>query len=299
MKKIGVVLIGLVFAASNAFGQAETTTTTTTTTSATSTTGETSTGTPANTDNGYNPQSLRPIHVSDIMWKKTLIRAVDLREKQNKPLFSRNKEISRLLIDAVTNGDLTIYATDSLDRKLTIDEFNENIKIPVEGGELTEEEKQIALANGDSSWMQSGGTAYYFPTDLYQLQIKEDLIFDKQRSRLYYDIISITMLVPSDHPQNIKGIESPIASFSYKELVEKVFKDNPKAVWFNVQNDQQHKNLADAFDLRLFSSYIIKVSNPYDAYLVDIYGGDQLKGIMASQWAAMELMEYEHHLWEF
>jgi len=287
MKKLGVILLGLVMSAGVSFGQEKADSATTTTAGAT------------NGDTGYNPLSVRPIHVSDIMWKKTLIRAIDLREKQNKPLFSRNREITRLLIDAVTKGDITPYANDSLDRKITIDEFNENIKIPIEGGELTAEEKEIALANGDSSVLQTGGPSYYFPTDLYQMEIKEDLIFDKQRSRLYYDIIAVTMYVPADHPQNVKGIQQVIASFSYKDLVEKVFKDNPKAIWFNVQNDQQHKNLADAFDLRLFSSYIIKVSNPNDSYLVDIYGGDQIKGIMSSQWAAMELLEFEHNLWEF
>jgi len=287
MKKLGVILLGLVMSAGVSFGQEKADSATTTTAGS------------ANGDTGYNPLSVRPIHVSDIMWKKTLIRAIDLREKQNKPLFSRNREITRLLIDAVTKGDVTPYANDSLDRKITIDEFNENIKIPIEGGELTAEEKEIALANGDSSVLQTGGPSYYFPTDLYQMEIKEDLIFDKQRSRLYYDIIAVTMYVPADHPQNVKGIQQVIASFSYKDLVEKVFKDNPKAIWFNVQNDQQHKNLADAFDLRLFSSYIIKVSNPNDSYLVDIYGGDQVKGIMSSQWAAMELLEFEHNLWEF
>ena len=116
---------------------------------------------------------------------------------------------------------------------------------------------------------------------------------------MYYDIQSITMFVPADNPSNIKGIQITIASFEYKELVNKLFKDNPNAIWFNPQNDQQHKNLADAFELRLFSSYIEKVSNPSDAYLVDIYGGDQHKGILASQWAAYEIMEYEHNLWEF
>jgi gliding motility associated protien GldN len=296
MKKLGVILMGLVMSAGVAYGQERTDSTAATTTT---TTTETTTAGATNGDSGYNPLSVRPIHVSDIMWKKTILRAIDLREKQNKPLFSRNREITRLLIDAVKKGDLTIYANDSLDRKITIDDFDQAMLIPVEGGTLTEEEKQIALANGDSSVLQSSGPAYYFPTDLYQLTIREDLIFDKQRSRLYYDIIALTMLVPADLPSNIKGIEQVVASFSYKELVEKVFKDNPKAIWFNVQNDQQHKNLADAFDLRLFSSYITKVSNPNDAYLVDIYGGDQQKGIMASQWAAMELLEFEHNLWEF
>ena len=288
MKKSGVILLGLIMSAGVTFGQE------TAVDSA-----ATSTGGSKNTDSGYNPLSVRPIHVSDIMWKKTLLRAMDLREKQNTPLFARNKEITKLILEAVAKGELTPYANDSLERKLTIDEFNENLTVPAEGPVLTEEEKQIALLNGDSSVLVSGGVEFFMPRDLYQLQITEDLIFDKQRSRLYYDIIAITVLLPADLKKNVRAIEFNVASFSYKELVEKLFKDNPKALWFNVQNDQQHKNLADAFDLRLFSSYIIKVSNPNDARLEDIYGGDQAKGIMASQWAAMELLEYEHNLWEF
>ena len=173
------------------------------------------------------------------------------------------------------------------------------------------EEDLAFMANDDGGWDDEGGdegadagpavkkVEYFFPKDLYQMQIREDLIFDKQRSRMYYDILAVTMFVPADHPDNIKGIEIPIASFSYKELHDKTFKDNPDAIWFNPFNDAEHRNLADAFELRLFSSYIIKVSNPNDEYLVDTYGGDPKVGIMASQWKAFELLEYEHNLWEF
>lgn len=250
---------------------------------------------------GFNKYSIRPIHESDIMYKKTILRALDLREKQNQPIFSRNKEITRLLIEATRRGEVTPYATDSLKegRILTLSEFDEVMRIP------TSLDTMALYDMYGPEWKTNPEVApmlasqFYFPQDLYQMQIKEDLIFDKQRSRMYFDIHSITMLIPADHPQNVKGIEIPVASFEYKELAENVFKDNPNAIWYNPKNEQEHRNLADAFELRLFSSYIIRVSNPMNAYLVDIYGGDQQKGILASQWAAFELLEYEHNLWEF
>jgi len=251
---------------------------------------------------GFNKYAVRPIHNSDIMYKKTILRAVDLREKQNLPMFARNREISRLLIDATIAGTITPYVNDSLDngQKMTIVDFNKLLIMPSDAPSFTPEDTAMMFANGDYSYREiSLGGDKFFPTDIYQMEIKEDWIFDKQRSRQYFDIIAITIFVPADHPSNIKGIQYPIASYSYKELCEKLFKDNPKAIWFNPQNERESKNLADAFDLRLFSSYIIKVSNPKDAYLTDIYGGDQQKGIMASQWAAFELLEYEHNLWEF
>lgn len=299
MKKLSVALLLFVGAISSHVVAQETPETTPETT----TTAETSTVVQSTAEqcDDCNKHSTHYIHESDIMYRKILLRGIDLREKQNLPLFSRNREITELFIKAVESGTITPYMNDSLDcgRQITIDEFHKNILIPSDAPVLTQEEKDIMLANGDSSFMQSGGAEYFFPRDLYQMEIKECLIFDKQRSRMYYNILALTLYVPADHPANIRGIQTVVASFSYKELAEKLFKDNPKAIWFNAINDQEHKNLADAFELRLFSSYILKVSNPTDSYLSDIYGGDQQKGIMASQWAAFDLLEYEHHLWEF
>lgn len=279
----------------------------------------------SNVDEGWNKNSVRPIHRSDIMWQKTVLRAVDLREKQNEPIFSKNKQITKIIIEAAKAGELKIWATDSLDegQPLKLEEFLKNIQIPSEEVQYSEEEMEFmnndedAGGGDDDPWgfgdegsgdsgeeeveeaAPASTVEYYAPQDLYQLELKEDQIFDKQRSRMYYDLLAITLKVPADHPLNIKGIEIPAGSFSYKELVQKVFKNNPNAVWYNPYNDAEHRTLADAFELRLFSSYIIKVSNPADDYLVDIYGGDQWTGIMASQWKSYELLEYEHNLWEF
>ncbi|MCP4522572.1 MAG: gliding motility protein GldN [Cytophagales bacterium] len=256
-------------------------------------------------DDGYNHLSTKRIHESDIMYKKTVYRKLDLRELQNQPLFSEGKWISKLVIDAVLADKLTPYATDSLDAgaKLSKEDFIKAITLPDMGdtGDDDECECEEYDDNGDCTCEDASadaGAEYYFPKTLYQMEIKEDLIFDKQRSVMYYDILALTFVVPADNPDNIKGIEIPIASFSYKELVDKVFPNNQDAVWYNPQNDAMHHNLADAFELRMFSSYIVKVSNAEDNYLEDIYGNPKT-GIMASQWKAFELLEFEHNLWEF
>jgi gliding motility associated protien GldN len=254
-----------------------------------------------------NP-SARPIAESDMMYRKTVWRTIDLREKQNKPLFADGRQITKVIIDAVKRGELPIYKNDSLTTTLTQQEFNTNMVMPEEGGGMTEEEKAMGFDEpaSDDGWGGDApkdaavavGPAEFFPKDLYQMELKEDAIFDKKRSRMYHDIKSITLVVPASLKSNVKGRDIPVGTFKYSDLV-KVFRDHPKeALWFNPQNDAQHKNLADAFDLRLFSSFITKVSNPDNSSLEDIYGGPQ-QGILAAQTTAEQMIEYEYNLWSF
>lgn len=294
--------------------------------------------------------SYRPIPSSDIMFRKTIWRQVDLREKQNKPMFSEGKEITRVILDAVKRGELQAFRNDSLTSSFTSDEVKNNSSYAEQSEGLSKEEIDAGLKPDDSWGGGGGGDAWggssksgakaattkrqpklgangkplkdkkgkiiyetvaveppkpaappsyeYRPKDLYQLELKEDMIFDKKRSRMYHDIKTITLVVPAAAPGNTAGIDKPIGTFKYSDLV-KVFRANPdKAIWFNPQNDAQHKNLADAFELWLFNSYIVKVSNPSDARLDEIYG-DQRQGILAASQAASDLIDYEYSLWSF
>lgn len=254
--------------------------------------------------------SARPIPEHDILFKKTVWRKIDLREKQNKPMFSENRQITKIIMDAVQSGELTAYANDSVNKPLTREEFATNMTKKDEGSGLSQEEIDAgfgAQEEEDDAWgaalgeSAGGGDSgpvsnVYFPQELYLLELKENVVFDKKRSRMYHDIQTLTIKIPAT--TNDLGIEVPLASFKMSDLV-RVFRNNPEtAIWYNAQNDAQHKNLADAFDLWLFSSYITKISNPGDRALADLHGAGA-KGLLAAQDALEALIEYEYSLWSY
>lgn len=278
--------------------------------------------------NGYNPNSVNPIHANDIMYEKRVWRRMDLTEKQNLPFFAYNNEITKIIIEAVKAGLLPVYLNDSLKTRMTKEEFLEQMKIPdYGGGGLTEEEKQMGFSDEDDSgwgddagWGDDGGGGgdswdgdgggdsgsggdaeesadYYLPKDVSVLEITEDMIFDRKRSTLVWDIQAIKLVLPPERFET--GLQRDVGVFKYKDL-EKLFRSMPQtAIWFNPQNNAEHRNLAEAFELRLFSARIVKISNPKDDYLADVYNQFPKAGIIASQKAEQDLMEIEHNLWEF
>jgi gliding motility associated protien GldN len=295
--------------------------------------------------------SLRPIPQADQMFRKTIWRTIDLREKQNQPMFSSGKEITKVIIEAVKRGELQAYKNDSLTSTFTPQEMKANTSYEEEVGDVPDDagwgapakasakpapandgwgapaasaptaSKKVKRAkkdrNGKVMKDKRGNVIYetvtvasapvappaptvnlqpYRYQDLFQMDLVENMVFDKKRSRMYHEIQSITLNVPAS--KNKKSVDLPIATFKYKDLV-KVFRNNPQtAIWFNSQNDAQHKNLADAFELWMFSSYITRVSNPANADLAETYGS-QRQGILAAQQTASDLVEYEYNLWSF
>lgn len=249
-----------------------------------------------------NPNSVNPIPESNQMYKKTVWRRMDLKEKQNRPFFSTSNELTRIIINAVNDGTLYPYEDDSLNKRMPKEAFLENLKLP----DAEEENGAGGAAAQDDSWGDSGWgdqaaqteelSPYYDASQLTVVRLKEDMIFDKVRSRLYYDIQSIELIIPSD--QTATGLEKTVGVFRYKDL-EQLFRSMPdQAIWYNRSNTAAHLNMADAFLLRLFSARVVKVSNPKNDWIQDIYL-DQKAALIKSQQTEYNLIEYEHNLWEY
>ncbi|UZR93749.1 gliding motility protein GldN [Chondrinema litorale] len=245
----------------------------------------------------YNPQSTNPVRKDDIMFKKSLWFRMDLRTKVNAPLFANNNEISRLLVEAVKNDMIKPYKNDSLSTAMSKEEFLSRLKIPMTDNVDDDIEWENENPWGDETEENVElGPDEYLPRQLYVLEMKEDMIFDKRESRMKHDILALTIVIPAD--QTPTGIDKVLASFSYKELANSLFKNNPNAIWYNPQNAGAHMNLADAFTLRLPDGMLVKYENPRDNRIVDLYG-DSKRSLIEAQNAVMQLMEYEALLWEY
>lgn len=274
----------------------------------------------------YNPNSLNPIPRYEQFYKLRVWRIIDLREKQNKGFFARNGEITKLILDAAKSGELAeIYHSDSLKWKFTKEEFLASLVFQ-QGQNFAAWDpagtyylNDVVSFNGKNyesqidnnvgvnpstptagEWIVSNqGKALDFqPSDVYRLNLAEDVIFDKRRSRLYYDIQCIELQAFDNNTGTFKSM----GWYKYKDL-EKLFREKiDKAIWFNRQNTAENKNYADAFLLRLFKGVIYKIENPDDFTIEDVYranGRPYYESVWAREWAEMMLMEKEHNLWEF
>lgn len=237
------------------------------------------------------------------MFSKTMWRRMDLEIKQNRPFFSRNGEISKILMKALAAGDLKAYRSDSC-----INVMPDSTVQRMQAFTVTEQRPQDP--NDPFSAMVTQDITTPIPGNLFSIvYIKEDVIFDRNRSRMYWYIRTLTLTVPGKpeyvNQYGITGELSNYLHFKYDEVVEVLRSEKyaNEAIWYNGQNIASHRNMADAMELRLFSAPIIKVANNQDEDIRQMYQNeiaqDPMKALIIQQQLEHDLAEYEAELWSY
>ncbi len=247
------------------------------------------------------------VYDSYVMFRKTVTRRMNLEEKQNRPFYSKNGEISKLIINAVKDGLLTAYESDSCISPMTDERFIESISV-----EQQVQDFGFGGFGGFGDTQQAENTSpktslLEIPGEVFSvLYIREDVVFDRNRSRMYFYIRSVTIALPATAGSefNPGGFEKPVAHFKYEDLM-KLFRGPlaKDAIWYNTRNIAAHINFSDAFELRLFNAPITKVSNAEDLDIRQQYGDliaqDPKNALIIQQKYEYDLMEYESMLWEY
>ncbi len=234
-----------------------------------------------------------PLREADITWKKRVWRMIDLRQKQNQPMYyplQKKKDwrnLATVLIEAVQAEELTAY-----DPKLD-DQFLDPLS--------PEEVEDILITKDtvpeyDDYGDVIGQKTTIEPVDvstITKIQIKEVWYFDKQRSVMDVRILGICPKFESfDDYGNSLGYENLFWIY-YPDAREIL----AKAEVFNPFNASANLTYDDYFMKRLFDSYIYKEDNVYDRKITDYAVG--MDALLESERVKGELLEFEQYLWEY
>jgi hypothetical protein len=280
----------------------------------------------AQQDTIFNPNSTEKIPYYEQLYRFRVWRVVDLIEKQNQGFKSAQSDIANFLLSSVQSGAITAY-NDSLKTpqdpsvilvanqaltELPYDSkksyfVNEAVSYNGKNYESMRNDNLGHLPTETDWWQLSANQTEYFTKDnIVAIEIVEDVIFDRRRSRLYYDIQAIGLLAQKGGSTDI----NPIAFIKYKEfydLVEKMahskdMSERDQVLWRNRYNPSENRSFVDAFKLRLFHGIIEKVENPGDRSIQQIYemnGRTYGESVFARWEEEMKMMEKEHNLWEY
>lgn len=229
---------------------------------------------------------------SDVMFSKRVWREIDLRDRMNMIFASPKSRLITILTDAITAGELTAYDASSTKDDVNGDEFT---------SVLTPEAAMAKFADSvlvpifDTDGNQTGTVVKpgeFNPDSIVKFRIKEDWIFDKQRSVYEPRIVGIAPMIKiSAAGQSFD--EQPAFWIYFPEVRHLLV---TKAV-VNRGNDATGLSYDDVFMKRIFASYIVKESNPEDLRIKDYAVG--IDKLYESERVKKALMDFEHDLWSY
>jgi len=238
---------------------------------------------------------------ADVMYRKRIWREIDVREKMNKFLTYPRQPLIDVLMDHIKAGELTAYYATSQGPKDNGDEFKKAYKKLSEFSTSTgggKEKIQIAdIKDPNSGVMKDSVVEKAFDAgSIVAYRIKEDWIFDKQRSVFEPRIIGLAPVVAQLNT-NGDTIGTRALFWVYYPEARNVL---AHAQVFNRHSDGTNLSFDDVFIKRMFSSYIIKESNVDDVPLKNYaHVKNQLDALLEGERVKKDLMNYESDLWEY
>jgi gliding motility associated protien GldN len=243
-------------------------------------------------------QKYQHIRQADAMWSTKLELEIDLREKINQVFYYPIQEIDDrqnlidVLMDAVQEGTIIAYGNAYID-----DEFKSPMTpseidlIGIEGQKIEVEE---VYDDEIEDYRMDTTINVFVRTNVRKYRIKEERVFDKQRSTMVVRILGLCPVMDVYDENGLYRGESPLF-WVYFPAARTVLS---KAEVFNHRkNDAARLTYDDVFHKRFFNARITKESNKYNRKINEYKVG--LDALLEGERIKDEIFNLEHDLWEY
>jgi hypothetical protein len=220
----------------------------------------------------FSELSAQPDHTyvreCDITFRTHIVRSINLRHPANEEVFDKGR-IVELLLQAAFAREIPIYDPIKKDQLISEETLLERLKVKAE--------------DGTSDQYSSG--------HLYQIEIGEDLVFDKQRSIPVYQVKYITLFIPQEI--NYRGIHEAVATFRFQDCRNLFIQDGHKEISFR---NKIKINFRDAILLHMYTAEIVKMGDEDDLYFDQKYP-KPTEAFLARKRSEEEVLEYFYRIY--
>ncbi len=231
------------------------------------------------------PLAYDHIREADVFWQKRVWRVVDTRQKMNHYFMQPEQPLIQVFLDIIEqNPGIGIYMDDKFKEGLSRADLESSLgtQDTIEKIDLDTYETVKVVVNNELDW-----------TAVTKFRIKEDWVFDEESSRMVVRILGIAPIMEVyDENDNYRG---------QKALFWAYYPDFRKHLahyeTFNPHNDAIRMTWDDAFEMRMFSSFIMKESNMQDRRIKDYATGKD--ALFESERIKEEIFLKEHDLWSY
>ena len=250
------------------------------------------------------PLEYEHIREDDATYMQRVWREIDVHEKMNIPFVYKaesdngNQRFIMILLNAIKTGEITAFsAVGGDDRFTTPLTFNQVSEQLVGKPKVQQIPDWTNDPDGSKGLMKDTIINSEFNPDLIERYwIKEDVVFDKESSRMYTRILGIAPLQTILNEDGSFRAVTPIFWVYYPDL-------RPMLAKYDVYNGKNYgakMSWEELFESRMFSSRIIKstINNPNDFY-ISSYIKDPILALLEGENIKDKIFNYEQDLWSY
>lgn len=249
------------------------------------------------------PLPYQQLREEDAAYDERLWREIDTREKINLPFrYSANEDngnqrfisiLFKAIQDGPDNGGVTAFS--AVDDRFTTPMTKAEVAKAISGG-------SVSVPIYDSAGNVVGNKEVMQEVNLdsfYKFRIKEEVIFDKQSSRLFWRILGIAPVKRVITASGVDLGDTELFWVYYPDM-RPIF---AKYYVYNGKNYGARMTWEDLFESRMFHGRIIKstLNNPFDEFLSNQTGlkNRPILQLLQGDNIQNEIFNYEQNLWSY